>query len=185
MVRIVENEAVPGLQTDREITFTLLYEQVFPSVAKFVRRRNGTLDDAKDIFHDALVIFYEKKMQHDFEISLTDEAYVFGIVKHLWIKKFNADKSVILGETESMITLPEDFDLTVDGNSVTRFLQSAGQKCLTLLQAFYYHNESLDKIRSAFGFASVRSATVQKFKCLEKLRDEVKRKSIDYESFIN
>jgi DNA-directed RNA polymerase specialized sigma24 family protein len=185
MTQIIEAIADPALKSDREVRFTLLYEKVFPSVANFIRKRNGNLEDAKDVFHDALVVFYEKKSQQEVDISLTDEAYVFGIVKHLWIKKFNAGKSVVMGEIESLITIPDDLNFTVDGNSVITLLQSAGQKCMTLLQAFYYNNESLDTIASSFGFGSVRSATVQKFKCLEKLREEVKRKSIHYEDFVD
>ena len=40
-----------------------VYEQVFPAVAKLVRSAGGSFDDAKDIFHDALVIFLERNSQ--------------------------------------------------------------------------------------------------------------------------
>lgn len=177
------HETAAGLRRDE--FFSALYLKVFPSVASFVRMRNGTLDDAKDIFHDALIIFYEKKVQQSVEIQLTDEAYVFGIVKHLWIKKMKGDQRVLLTETESMITLPVDIELDHASNSIVDFLQSTGQKCMNLLQAFYYDKKSLETIKSSFGFSSIRSATVQKFKCLEKVRDLVKLKSKHYEDFID
>jgi hypothetical protein len=37
-----------------------VYEESFPSVAAFVAKMGGSLEDAKDIFHDAMVIFFEK-----------------------------------------------------------------------------------------------------------------------------
>jgi DNA-directed RNA polymerase specialized sigma24 family protein len=75
--------------------FTGLYERMFPAVVRFVRKQHGSMDDAKDIFHDALIVFYEKKVSGNLEIALTDEAYVFGIVKHLWIKKSKDNKHIL------------------------------------------------------------------------------------------
>ena len=177
------HETAAGLS--RDAFFSELYLNVFPPVASFIRMRNGTLDDAKDIFQDALIIFYEKKMQQSLEIQLTDEAYVFGIVKHLWIKKVKGDQRVLLSETEAMITLPVEIELDHASNSIVDFLKSTGQKCMNLLQAFYYDKKSLETIKSSFGFSSIRSATVQKFKCLEKVRDLVKQKFKHYEDFID
>jgi DNA-directed RNA polymerase specialized sigma24 family protein len=185
MIQTIENRLETAIEFDREEFFSNLYLKVFPSVANFIRKQNGTLDDAKDVFHDALIIFYEKKTDRTLEVHLTDEAYVFGIVKHLWIKKVRDDHRVLLTEMESIITLPDDIEIKQQSISIVAFLKSAGQKCMALLQAFYYEKKSLELISSSFGFSSIRSATVQKYKCLEKVRDLVKNKSKNYEDFIN
>ena len=44
-----------------------------------------------------------------------------------------------------------------------------------MLQAVYYFKYSMQELAEEFGFRSVRSATVQKYKCLEKVRNEVKK----------
>jgi hypothetical protein len=54
---------------------------------------------------------------------------------------------------------------------------------MELLHAFYYNRQSMDEITDRFGYSSAHSATVQKFKCLEKMRDTVKEKSLRYEDF--
>lgn len=185
MIQTIDNRSITAVEFNRKEFFEGLYLKVFPSVANFVRKQNGTLDDAKDVFHDALIIFYEKKIDECLEVRLTDEAYVFGIVKHLWIKKARANQRVLLTEHESLITLPDDFEPNGQSISILSFLRSTGEKCMALLQAFYYEKKPLDVISSAFGFSSVRSATVQKYKCLEKVRDLVKSKSKNYEDFIN
>ena len=185
MIHILEKRAQPAIELNRDEFFRELYLNVFPSVARFVRKQNGSLADAKDVFHDALIIFFEKKRDGLLEVRLTDDAYIFGIVKHLWIKKSKENQRILLTETESMISLPQDFETDFETNSILAFLRSTGQKCMTLLQAFYYEKKSLESIQALFNFSSVRSATVQKFKCLEKVRDLVKRKSKQYEDFIN
>lgn len=185
MIQTIENRSETAIELSREEFFGNLYLKVFPAVANFIRKQNGTQDDAKDVFHDALIIFYEKKLEGALEIQIADEAYIFGIVKHLWIRKTKENQRVLLTEVESMIVLPVDFELNSQSISILSYLKSAGQKCLTLLQAFYYEKKSMNLIKSSFGFSSVRSATVQKFKCLEKVRNLVKSKSKNYEDFVN
>jgi hypothetical protein len=55
---------------------------------------------------------------------------------------------------------------------------------MELLQAFYYDKLPMNTIAGLFGFGGERSATVQKYKCLEKVRDIVKDKSLTYEDFL-
>jgi DNA-directed RNA polymerase specialized sigma24 family protein len=170
-------------QTPTEL-FGELYERAFPPVALFIRKMNGSFDDAKDIFHDALVIFYEKQQEKTFVLQTSPEAYLMGIVKHLWSRKFRLNMKELatdFSETEMSIVLPEEPDVST--NRLLDFLETAGEKCMRLLHTFYYEKQPVKKIVQLFGYRNERSATVQKFKCLEKLRETVRAKSISYEDF--
>jgi DNA-directed RNA polymerase specialized sigma24 family protein len=159
-----------------------LYETVFPSVALFVRQKNGSLEDARDIFQDSLIIYYEKTYIHR-TISMSDEAgYLLGIAKHLWFKKFGE------GIKEQNIDLSFYKETNIDeepkvSESILQFVERSGKKCLELLKSFYYDQMSMKEIGKKFGFSSERSATVQKFKCLEKIRHTVKERSLIKEDF--
>jgi DNA-directed RNA polymerase specialized sigma24 family protein len=164
--------------------FEALYEQAFPAVARFVNSRKGTLDDAFDIFHDALVIFHEKA-EGGFTAATSAEAYVLGIAKHLWLHRFSRERrSVSLDDAEKTMTLPDDYFPKVNDIRLLRFLETAGKRCLELLHAFYYEKRSMDAIAEAFGFSTSRSATVQKFKCIEKVRHTIHEKALQYEDFL-
>lgn len=165
----------------REDFFTELYEATFPNVARFVASHGGTLDDAKDIFQDALVIYYELTEKNRLVVRISDRAYVTGIAKHVWIRKYKKDKaSVSLDAAEKNIQLPEDYFEPHDHNLLT-LLEQTGKRCLDLMRAFYYDKLSLNEISTTFGFSGIRSATVQKFKCIEKMRGIVRQNSINYE----
>jgi DNA-directed RNA polymerase specialized sigma24 family protein len=162
------------IATETEIDLSVLYKEVFPAVASFVSKMGGSAEDAKDIFHDALIIAFEKEN--------ADPAYIVGIVKHLWFRKFKKDSHLI----------KLDFDVQLDEEEsspiVTRLLkllESAGKSCLDLLQAFYYEKNSAETIAAEFNFSNAHSATVQKHKCLQKVRSFVKTKSLEYESFVD
>ncbi len=163
--------------------FVSLYEDAFPMVAGFVARNGGTFQDAKDIFHDAFVILYEKLVFESFTPEITEEAYLVGIAKHLWIRKFkDDDRKIPMDQMEEGISLSEEY-FDDSENRLTSMLEMTGRKCMELLRAFYYDNLPLQKIRRLFGFSSVHSASVQKFKCIEKMRNVIQQKSMNYEDF--
>jgi hypothetical protein len=54
-------------------------------------------------------------------------------------------------------------------------VERLGAKCKSMLLAFYYFQQPLTQIALDHNYRSVRSATVQKFKCLERLRNSVRR----------
>ena len=111
------------------------------------------------------------------------ERYLIGIAKHLWIRKFNDDhKKVGLDEMEKTISIPEDYYESGE-NRLTSLLELTGRKCLQLLRAFYYDSLPLEQIKTAFGFSSAHSASAQKFKCIEKMRNIIQEKSMGYEDF--
>jgi DNA-directed RNA polymerase specialized sigma24 family protein len=182
-MEVTETQSNITISEERLRWFTQLYEDAFPKVAKFVANRGGAFEDARDIFQDALVILYEKTVHEKLEITGPSEYYLVGIAKHLWIRKFNDDhKKVGLDAMESEIAIPGDyFDTSL--NRLASLLELTGRKCMELLQAIYYDNRSLKEIKSVFGFSSVHSASVQKFKCIERMRNMVKAKSMGYEDF--
>lgn len=197
---IVTNNALKGKQADmqtativetrnctkaaRERVFEQLYERAFPSVARFVSQMNGSFQDAKDIFQDALVIYVEKAEDTGFTPSLSPERYVLGIAKHLWIRKFKRDcKAVSLTDEELAITIPIDFYPTPHAVRLLRFVEASGKKCLDLLRGFYYGKQTMHQLAETFGYSNEHSVSVQKHKCLGKIRESIKLKSFTYEDF--
>jgi len=166
------------LTAKREELFIRLYKKAFPAVAGYISRRGGSFDEAKDVFQDALVIYYEKT----FTADTSETAYLIGIAKHLWLKRYR--------ENDQNIPL-ENIDVSVDMDDespsvkrIMHFLEKAGSKCMELLKGFYYDQLPLTDLATAFGFSGVRSATVQKYKCLEKVRETIKQKALQYEDFM-
>ena len=167
---------------EREQLFIALYKSTFPAVAKYISKMGGSFDEAKDIFQDALMIYYEKAASGSLSLKTNEKAYLMGITKHLWVKKHQDNcKLVSIDEFDA----ENAGDTEIAGNKVLCFLQTAGKKCMDLLRSFYYEQLPLTEVAEQFGFSGVRSATVQKYKCLEKVRETVKEKSLSYEDFLD
>lgn len=169
----------------REEWFVHLYMTVFPDAARHVRKMGGSLEDAKDVFQEAIVVYYEKFITGSLRIQVNEKAYLMGIVKHLWTERYHeaVRLSTLEYGVESMEVSESSRDYIAD--RVLKFLTVAGGKCMNLLKAFYYDKLSMEEVARQFGYSSIRSSTVQKYKCLEKVREVVKEKSLTYESFID
>lgn len=167
---------------EREKLFLSLYKGSFPAVARYVSKMGGSFDEAKDVFQDALVIYYEKAVTGTINLKTNEKAYLMGIARHLWFRKHHADAGKI----------PLDgFDVEIEEDTkpsdhkLMYFLETAGKKCMDLLKSFYYDQLPLTEAATLFGFSGVRSATVQKYKCLEKVRETIKEKALTYEDFLD
>ncbi|MRG48956.1 sigma-70 family RNA polymerase sigma factor [Chitinophaga sp. SYP-B3965] len=148
---------------------TALYRDTFPHVARIIKQLGGDLDLAKDLFHDAMIIYMEKKPS---EIRVSAKAYLIGITRILWLKRQK------LRIREEQLSVPEDFYVPEEQQSLLAHLRAAGEKCMQLLQAFYYEQMDLQEMANTFHYSSVRSVTVQKHKCLEKVRATVKNATL-------
>ncbi len=176
-------EQIPLLKSaaEREAFFIGLYKKAFPAVARYINRMGGTFDQAQDVFQDALVIYYEKVQANAHNIRVSEKAYLLGIAKHLWSQAYKAgSKNQPLQDTDIQAEAEEQ----PSTNKLMHYLETAGQKCMELLKAYYYDHLPVADVATLFGYTGIRSATVAKYKCLEKVRDKVKQNSLSYADFV-
>lgn len=164
------------MKATEEELLVAIYRETFPAAAQLVKQLGGTIEEAKDAFHDALLIYLERKATGQLRIQTTVKAYLLGITKILWLHSREQYFSPLPEEVESFVQAEQEE--SKEEKNIADYLMLAGQKCLQLLKAFYYDQLSLKDIAHQFGFGGVRSATVQKYKCLQKIRTEVKKMNV-------
>lgn len=167
-----------ALLADRAQALTRLYRRGFPLVRRYVCRRGGSEQDAQDVFQDALVILYEQAVGDTLVLTAAASTYLVSISRNLWHHE-QRRRARLPHEA-----LPDDPDpsLVADalpnaeeaGFAVLDYVERLGAKCKNMLLSFYYFQQPLSQIAASSGYRNVRSATVQKFKCLERLREAVR-----------
>jgi DNA-directed RNA polymerase specialized sigma24 family protein len=161
--------------TEQEL-LTGIYRETFPAAVQLIKRLGGSVEETKDVFHDALLIYLERKATRGLRIQTSVKGYLLGITKILWLHSREQYFSALPKEVESF--LQEEQLESEEEKNIEDYLVLAGKKCLELLTAFYLEGLSLTEIAGQFGFGGVRSATVQKYKCLQKIRTEVKKMNV-------
>lgn len=167
-----------------EQLFTEYYLSCFPNVASYVKKTGGSLDDAKDIFQDAIIALYEKKQNgNPVDIILDENNYLTGIARKMWLKKISKENKLERRSLNTIYERPFTETESKVSEQLYQYIEQAGKKCLELLKGFYYDKLSMNEIAEKFQFSGERSATVQKHKCLKKIRNTIQAKFLKKEDF--
>jgi RNA polymerase sigma factor (sigma-70 family) len=166
-----------ALRKDREKALTQLYKQTFPMVLHYVKRNSGTEQDAKDLFQDALIIFYEKAVSGQLTLTASASTYLVSICRKRWLRELyqRSHWESTEGQELDLSQSPDDFELTEPASepSLMKYVEQLGATCQNILLSFYYFRQTMEQIAEQHQYRNIRTATVQKFKCLERLRKSV------------
>ncbi|GAB2943839.1 hypothetical protein GCM10027048_05710 [Hymenobacter coalescens] len=166
-----------ALRTDRAGTLTRLYRRAFPLVRRHVQQRGGSAQDAQDVFQDALIVLYEKAVADTLVLTAAPSTFLVAISRNLWRRELHRRRQLPLTDLDADAAAWSEPEPPADeeARSVLDYVAQLGEKCQSILLAFYYHRQPLEQIAHTHAYRSVRSATVQKFKCLEHLRRAVRQ----------
>jgi RNA polymerase sigma factor (sigma-70 family) len=166
-----------ALLADRAQALTRLYRQGFPPVRRYISRHGGAVQDAQDVFQDVLVILYEQATSGRLVLTASASTYLFRISRNLWHQEVRR-RARLPQEALSFDWEPaapaETETVIAPILAVRDYVEQLGEKCKSLLLSFYYFQQPLTQLAETYGYRSVRSATAQKSKCLERLRHVVR-----------
>lgn len=132
--------------------------------------------EAEEIFQNTVIIFYEKVISGNLDLSSNWKTYLFAIGKNKireYIRVSGRSSSIeALTRTESIHEIEEDeMEVDVQAALVIKCIDKLGPPCKDLIVAYYYHKMALEDIGVKFGYKNSNSAKNQKFKCMQRLKD--------------
>ena len=149
----------------------VLYKE-YPKVQSLIISSGGDKTQAREIFHDSLILLIEKVTESKFELSSKLSTYLYGINRLLWknaLRKQQKNKELEWSDT--LILTNEDLGIEEEKESkikaLEQVLKKISQRCRELFSRFYFHKESMLTIAKEMSFGSVNSAKTQKYKCIE------------------
>ncbi|OAV46178.1 RNA polymerase sigma factor [Lewinella sp. 4G2] len=86
-----------ALRENDSATVNELYQQSFPKIVTWVKRNNGSEDDAADLFQEALVSLYHSAHKPGYTLTCPIGALIFSICRNRWIdqlRKKNKEQKV-------------------------------------------------------------------------------------------
>ena len=155
----------------------------FPSVRKIVKQYKGNQQDAEDIFQEGLIIFYQKVELSDFVLTSSVQTYLVAICKNLMREKQR--KQARFSSSEINFEIEEsEYDEAQESKFllIEETLKKLGEKCMQILQLYYFDKRSMNEIATKLEYTSVNSAKNQKYKCLERARKMVKESMLENET---
>jgi RNA polymerase sigma factor (sigma-70 family) len=164
---------------DKEV-IPLLYKKVLPQVKSYVTKNNGNVDDAFDIFHDALMLFYEQVIDGVFDPKYNVYGYLYKISVYRWINKAKRDRNLVLKDempealAEEVVYGNEQKPSMEHGNLLEKMFSTLGDKCVELLNYTIYSDMLMEDVAIRMGYPSVEAVRMQHMRCKQKLVKELK-----------
>ncbi|TJZ52492.1 sigma-70 family RNA polymerase sigma factor [Sphingobacterium olei] len=175
---ISDLEIIEGVAKGESKAINTIYAHFFPSVARMIINNNGSNEEAKDIFQEAVMVLYDRVTRQDFELKSKLKTFLYAVSRRLWLKQLNrkgaSTNTSDISDYEDILHVEEDIERHVDIE--TKFtqmessLEQLGEPCKTILNDFYIANLSMQAICEKFGYTNTDNAKTQKYKCLQRLK---------------
>ena len=168
-------ELIDGLLNNNKKAVDYIYEHFFNRIKYYIQNKGGGLDDAKDVFQDALVVIYKKAKEKDFELKSQFFTYLMGVCKFIWlnIRKKKANNTVTLKYEDTLTLQDSSVEQSIIEqeryNMYENNLQKLGELCQRILQLFF-NRKSMDEIAEAIGYQTAHSVRTKKYKCQTQLK---------------
>ena len=169
-----EEEQIRLLQNGDDRILQVIYRQYYQTIVNLVMNNSGSLQEAKDIYQETLIIFYEKVKDENFELNCKLKTFLYSISRNLWLKQLQHKKRFTnsISDSEEYLEIPwEEAGKKEDQyQAMHTALESLGEPCRSILKDFYMHSQSMEEITEKFGYTNADNAKNQKYKCLKRLK---------------
>lgn len=168
-----DSEILARIQKGDESALDYLYRKHYKVMLKMIVKNSGTDDEAKDIFQDALIVFWEKVVGGKLVLTAKISTYLYSICQNLWRKELDR-KSRNSGELSQDPADHFDPDRQERIQVITQCLDRLNESCRQILTYYYFDKLSMNDIADKMGFANSDTAKTKKYKCKQELDRSIK-----------
>jgi RNA polymerase sigma factor (sigma-70 family) len=171
-----ELELLDGLALNDRKAIETIYKDNFGMIQSFILNNNGSADDARDIFQEAMILLYEKASGGNFELTSKLKTYIYSVCRRLWLKRLQQLQrfGTTVESLEEVVPVEEELEEQDRRNEAFGVMEKAmshiGEPCKSLLEAYYVHKKQMNEIAEGFGYTNADNAKNQKYKCLMRLK---------------
>lgn len=143
-------------------------------MTKIVLTNSGTEDEAKDIFQEALLTFWQKAVSGNLVLTSKISTYLYSICLNLWRKELDRKSrlSSEVKDSEEYQTHEQEEKVRI----VRECIEELGDTCKKILTYYYFDGLSMNDIAEKLEFANQDTAKTKKYKCKKRLDSLIKSK---------
>lgn len=171
-----EKALLQGLARNDKKSVETIYRENYNMVQSLIINNNGSADDAKDIFQEAMIVLYEKVRSGTFELNCLIKTYVYSVCRRLWLKRLQQLNrySPAVESLDATVAVEDEIEeherRNVEFEMMDKAISGLGEPCKSLLEAYYLQKRTMQEIATNFGYTNADNAKNQKYKCLMRLK---------------
>lgn len=173
---------IEAMLTNDQLQIREIYEKYSERIIRLVTQNNGSRQDAKDIFQEALTAIYQRACKGDFILTCPFEAYLYVVCRGLWLNelKKRRQQSVTIEElslyegTEDAFRLAEKMQKVQARDQLFwEQFHSLGERCQEILKLSWMGN-AMEKVAEKMDI-SYAYARKKKSECVKRLMELIKQ----------
>lgn len=168
-----DDEIIEKIKKGDESAIDFLYQKYFRMMLRLVQKNSGTEEEAKDIYQEALIVFWQKVVSGQLVLSSKISTYLYSICRNLWHKELERKRRYSSGETKENteeLDVHQKEHITI----IHKCIHDLGETCKHVLSYYYFDGMSMNDIAEKLGFANADTAKTKKYKCKKELDKLVK-----------
>lgn len=171
----LEESLILELRKKNDSALRQVYQSHYQMIMNMILANSGSEEEAKDVYQEAIIHFYERCQQADFTLTCKIKTYLYAVCRKLWLQRLAArNKFIRIEELESVDGIDEavsDMEARERGfRNMDVSLQKLGEPCRTILEDYYLRSLTMDEITRKFGYTNSDNTKNQKYKCLQRLK---------------
>lgn len=177
---MMDQDAFQRIKQGDKAVLAEVYKQNRDSVINWITRKHRcSLEEAKDIYQDAIVIFYSNAVKGKIsEINFSISSYLHEVVRRQFLSKLKKDNRMsrgFLDLVQDQSELNEEDNLIYQHKMevVHKAIQELSEVCKKLIELRYFTDLSMESICEQLGYKNPDTAKNLKYKCMRILRRKV------------
>ena len=126
-----EKEIFDRIQGGDEKALEFLYKKYYRMMTKLVITNSGTEDEARDIYQDALIVFWQKARSGNLVLTSKISTYIYSICQNLWRKELDRKKRLSNEERDAPVSM--DMETSEKEKIIARCMDQLGDTCKKVL----------------------------------------------------
>lgn len=167
-----EKEIFERICKGDEEALEFLYKKYYRMMTKLVISNSGTEEEARDVYQDALIVFWQKATSGNLVLTSKMSTFIYSICQNLWRKELDRKKRLSSEEKDSSVEM--DTETLEREKIIASCIEQLGDTCKKVLTYYYFEEMSMQDIADKLGFANTDTAKTKKYKCKKKLDELVK-----------
>jgi RNA polymerase sigma factor (sigma-70 family) len=173
---ISDDALISGIREGNRQLIQTLYTANYPMIRKLVIDNSGSEAEAKDVFQEAIIVFYENIRTKGFNLTCKINTYIYSVSRNIWLKQLKRKMPQIkdLNDHKQIIDISRDFGKHEERQNrldkLNNALEEIGEPCNSILTYFFFNRLTMEEIAGKMGYTNAANAKNQKYKCFKRLK---------------
>ena len=131
-----DSEVLSRIASGDESALEFLYKKYYRMMTKLVISNSGTEEEARDVYQDALIVFWEKARKGDLVMTSKISTFIYSICLNLWRKELDRKSRLSNEEKENFEFIDTERQERI--KVIHDCLDELGETCKKILMYYYF-----------------------------------------------